>query len=163
MSLPSDASGSKPKRKGQFPAKQLVTEEQGYGCIIPISHACDTSGYSHRRYTVDGSSRLLSMHREEFRRFHGIKEFPRNTQIDHLCDNRRCINPNHMQMLSQSEHMAKTRNDEQSDLQAQVRTFWLLTNCGSDDLRASYRLSKERTDEWLEKWQPEASTLHVKL
>ena len=159
-----------PVRKGsgfptgnKYAAKPLVTEEQGHGCIVPVSHAADSSGYSHKRYMIDGKSTLLSMNREEFRRFHGIDEFPPDTQIDHLCDHRRCINPNHMQMLSQSEHMAKTRNDEQSDLQAQARLFWMLTGCTPESLRTTFRLSPERTKEWLEKWQADASTPHVKL
>lgn len=45
-------------------------------------------------------------HRVSWRRHRG--EIPAGMELDHMCENTRCINPDHLQVLTKSEHVAVT-------------------------------------------------------
>lgn len=44
-------------------------------------------------------------HRFSYTRFHG--PIPQEQQVDHLCDNRRCVRPDHLQLLVCRENVRK--------------------------------------------------------
>lgn len=137
----------------QNAAKPLIVEEHEYGCQVPVSHARNAYGYPIKRFRDAGKSTPLILHREVFRQYHGITEFPADTDVDHLCERRDCISPNHLQTLSRSEHMRKTSRDVQSTLEANARMFWMLTRCNAADLKTTFRLGLNRATEWVEAWQ----------
>ena len=52
--------------------------------------------------TVDDSGRTRLVHRFMWEKFHG--SIPSDRQIDHLCRNRRCGNPHHMELVTSREN-----------------------------------------------------------
>ena len=163
MSTSDEGNATQPNRRSlalmgnKNGAKPYIVEHQKHGCIVPVSHYRSPKGYATKRYIVDGKSCMRSVHREELRRFLGIDQFPPDTDVDHLCDNRGCIALDHLQMLERSEHMRKTRLDEQSFLEANARMFWLLTNCNAQDLRTAFRIRLKKARGWVEEWQKAAA------
>lgn len=61
----------------------------------------DRHGYGHIYF--DGKHRLA--HRVVYSSF--VKDIPAGLQVDHLCRNRCCINPDHMELVTGAENTAR--------------------------------------------------------
>lgn len=58
-------------------------------------------------YTVIGDGRsILYAHRLSYEHFKGV-ELPKGLHIDHLCRNRRCWNPEHLELVTQKVNNAR--------------------------------------------------------
>jgi hypothetical protein len=72
------------------------TEE---GCLVCSSHKPSVRGYP--RYGVRGKS--YRMHRYIYEQLFG--EIPEGMMVMHLCDNRMCINPEHLRLGTYYDNM----------------------------------------------------------
>jgi len=82
----------------RFDAK--VAPEPMSGCWLWMENV-DTSGYA--QFSIKGKNR--GAHRLSYERHRG--EIPAGLQIDHLCRVRSCVNPDHMEMVTQQENMRR--------------------------------------------------------
>jgi len=57
-----------------------------------------------------GRNRIRSAHRESYKAFVG--EIPEGKEIDHLCRNRACVNPNHLEAVSHRENVKRGKLGE---------------------------------------------------
>jgi hypothetical protein len=96
---------SRPHGSGLGPRilKSLV-EASGTECIV-WPRFLDKDGYG--RVWIDGKSALA--HRVAYEIARG--EIPLGLTIDHLCRNRACINPAHLEPVTQVENMRRMRRD----------------------------------------------------
>lgn len=69
--------------------KQIMTKKAG-ACFECVSHLPGDDGYP--RATVGGKRDRV--HRHAFRKFKG--EIPSGMIVRHICDNRKCCNPDHL-------------------------------------------------------------------
>ncbi|KAB2656286.1 HNH endonuclease [Brucella tritici] len=60
-------------------------------------------GHSYPRMSLDGQT--VAVHRVMFTNVHGY--VPGRKQIDHLCKNRCCVNPDHLEMVTQKTNCAR--------------------------------------------------------
>jgi hypothetical protein len=67
------------------------------------------NGYAQIRVgsRYDGTSRDDGVHRVVYEHFNGA--IPVGFDIDHLCRNRVCVNPNHLEAVSRRENLARAR------------------------------------------------------
>ena len=72
------------------------------GCWHCTSHALNADGYVRMRWSWG----LEFLHRVVWRLRHG--DIPETHGIDHLCGSRDCANPDHMRLLTRSEHAIHT-------------------------------------------------------
>lgn len=67
------------------------------GCLVWLG-MINTKGYARRQ--ING--KCLELHRVYFERKHG--KIPKGYEIHHTCENRRCINEEHMTKLDVASH-----------------------------------------------------------
>ena len=65
---------------------------------------------SYGAYRFKGKSHLV--HRISYLMFRG--PIPGNLNIDHLCHNRRCFNPDHLEPVTQQENISRGRGNDNS-------------------------------------------------
>ena len=88
---------------------ECVTDDKGHTCWVwKGSHSGRGRGGGYARISVDGST--MAGHRVAWSLANG--PIPKGKQIDHKCRNRLCVNPDHLEMVTQSENMKRIHRRE---------------------------------------------------
>ena len=107
------------------------------GCWEWAGFVSPKTGYGKKQF--DGKTLLA--HRWVYQIFNGhIQE---GKVIDHLCGNRKCVNPNHLEVVSQTENCRRGNGTKLSPLQASAIKSALLNkpNNSQQKLAARYGVS----------------------
>ena len=67
------------------------------GCWIS-TYAIGSHGYAQVGWWADGKSHMITHHRAAWTAVHG--PVPEGMTIDHICQIRRCVNPDHLRLLT---------------------------------------------------------------
>lgn len=68
------------------------------GCVEWTGHVSKTTGYGQ----FGDDKKLYYVHRWSYQHFVG--PIPEGAHIDHLCNNRRCVRPDHLEAVTQAEN-----------------------------------------------------------
>jgi hypothetical protein len=89
----------------------FVLEDRGYisPCWIWKRHISKTSGYG---LLGNSDTKVLGGSRRAHRYFYNliVGPIPKGLQLHHLCHVRCCVNPNHLEPLTNAQHMRKSPN-----------------------------------------------------
>lgn len=103
-----------PKVKGVLPVDPLLrlirrTQTDEDGCWNWMG-TVSRDGYGRIRIgsRTDHSTRLVATHRLIYECFSG--QIPSNLEIDHLCQNTRCVNPWHLEVVTHKGNMERGKN-----------------------------------------------------
>lgn len=72
-------------------------------CWMQSSHKLNQDEYFRKRY----SEGFIMFHRLMWQHTHDM-EVPEGHEVDHLCCNRACFNPKHLQLVTKAEHVDKS-------------------------------------------------------
>lgn len=120
--------------------------EPNTGCHFWMGSVND-KGYGYIRV----SGRLLRVHRVAYEAFVG--PIPDGLQIDHLCRQRSCVNPEHLEAVTRSENVLRglsgyaIRNKCKSGKHEITETSFYTSPCGNRQCRQCRRNNKLRWKE----------------
>jgi len=80
-----------------IPVKFSIDENQ---CWRSINHRASVTGYSQRHMR----GRVIREHVIQYMLLHEITEIPAGHEVHHMCRNKWCCNPEHLEMLPVDEH-----------------------------------------------------------
>lgn len=86
-------------RLARFLAKICVNENGCWEWTASLMH----NGYG--QFSIDRQGRLVAAHRAAYE--HWVSSIPVGLQLDHLCRNRKCVNPDHLEPVTQRENMLR--------------------------------------------------------
>lgn len=119
------------------------------GCIVTTSHRLNCDGYFRKR--VGG--KLVMFHRWVFEKNYG--RIPEGFEVDHICRNRACCNPSHLQILPIAEHKTKTNIDRSKDRIQKARLAWLSDNLSGTELAKQFNVTASNGCRWVRKFKKE--------
>lgn len=94
-----------PQRAAERAAVKYV--EDAAGCHIS-TYSTGSHGYAQIGWQVgEGRRRATTAHRAAWVYAHGV-QIPEGMTIDHLCKERRCVNPEHLRLLTNFENARRT-------------------------------------------------------
>ena len=95
-----------PLRAAKRAATRYVEDENG--CFIS-TYSTASHGYAQIGWVNPGDRRssMTLCHRAAWVYYHGT-QIPDGMTIDHMCHNRRCVNPDHLRLLSNYENARRT-------------------------------------------------------
>lgn len=83
-----------------------VVREGGHGHWL-WTGPLQKNGYGYTRWKIHGKWKHARVHRLFFEEY--IGPIPDGLEIDHICQNKRCVNPEHLRAVTHQENL-KTRN-----------------------------------------------------
>ena len=90
---------------------RTVFKESLGGCIV-TNRTVNSKGYvQYWLPRVDGKNNIPYQHRFMWEQVVGM--IPEGKELDHLCKNRACCNPKHLQLVTREEHAHRSNNDRQ--------------------------------------------------
>ena len=101
----------KPRRPIVIPGRvaKRATErfvlDQDTGCHVS-TYSVASHGYAQVGWQNNGDRQMVTAHRAAWAFVHG--QIPEGMTIDHLCKNRRCVNVEHLRMMTNYENARRT-------------------------------------------------------
>lgn len=128
------------------------------GCMVCTSHKHNPDGYLRKAWgaTCKGTRVMEMFHRFIYRAHNNLEEIPKGYEIDHMCRNRACCNPEHLRLLDRTTHLVHTNKYRYAPRLAAARSHWLLTNCTGVRLSEMFGVSFSAGSKWIRDWKQEA-------
>lgn len=109
------------------------------GCAVCTSHEPNKDGYI-RMYSGKGNMpRMQFLHRMVWEGYNGT--IPEGYEVDHICRNRKCCNIKHLQLLTVSEHKAKTNKERYADKIEAVKAAIKMGGFSTRQLAETFKVS----------------------
>lgn len=131
-----------PQRVAERAATRCVRDANG--CLVS-TYSTASHGYAQIGWQDQSGRHVVLCHRAAWVHHHGV-QIPDGMTIDHLCKNRRCVNPDHLRLLSNFENARRTRGGDwplgvckhghSNDRLRHTGSKWVCTDC--------YRVYQER-------------------
>lgn len=129
--------------------KRIKTETNEQGCHLVVSHRLNQDGYFRKRI----KGKLVMYHRYIYEQ--EVGEIPEGYEVDHLCRNRNCIKPEHLQCLSNKEHTVKTNQERYADRKKAAKIYWESYKPTGTQLAEVFNVSFGIGCRWVRQWKEE--------
>lgn len=99
-----------------------IIPEPNSGCWLWIGGHDPKTGYGTARYPKDGINKVQPVHRIVYELEKG--PIPDKMDLDHLCRNPACVNPDHLEPVTHKENMIRGVGPERSRIRMQGNQHW---------------------------------------
>ncbi|QSI31463.1 HNH endonuclease [Variovorax sp. RKNM96] len=117
------------------------------GCCICVSHKTNADGYL--RKFIAGKRQMFHRVILEARGVH----IPEGFEVNHLCNNRGCATPAHLEVIEGVAHAVKTNKERYEFTQEAARDYWLATGCSAHALAERYGRGLTTAIRWIAAWR----------
>ena len=124
-------------------------------CIVCVSHARRSDGYFRKEWRVDGLKVVEYFHVFIWKAHNG--DIPDGHEIDHICHNRACCNPNHLQSLPVIVNRAKKNVSHNILNHDEAREYWIQSKPSIKELSEKFTVSRMTSTRWINRWTLETS------
>lgn len=76
-------------------------------------------------------------------------EIPEGYEVDHLCQNRGCCNPEHLEVKPRKTHLEETNRNRYALRKAAALAYWKETGCTGVALSEKYGVSFSTSCRWI--------------
>lgn len=136
---------------------KLEFEHLPNGCIVPKNVKLNKDGYYHvhyKRRREKPQQHSFLFHKYVWQKEHGL--VPEGYCLHHICHNRACCNPNHLQLLSKSEHAALHNRTRYAARLQEAKEYWLRNKEVSGvELADLFSVAFGTACGWIRKWKKE--------
>ncbi len=129
-------------------AMRFVTLDNG--CMVCISHKPRHCGYLQKGWVINGKLVLEQFHRFIYKA--RVGPIPEGFDIDHLCHNRLCCNPEHLECLSKDEHRRRPKYTSKWGKSTQARLVWDQGGITRKELATLFGVPYTTARSWVQKW-----------
>lgn len=127
--------------------KPLIFEEQeGTGCIVPVSHKLNHDGYFRKRF----ADSLVMYHVYVWEQHHG--KLPEGYEVHHKCGNRACCNIEHLEAIEGHEHTVLGNHERYLNRYLEAKKYWDETHCTGTALGEKFGVSFSTGCKWIRQW-----------
>lgn len=124
------------------------------GCFVPLSHKLNPDGYFRKLWGNTRAKPVAEMfHRFIYRAHKG--EIPAGYEVDHLCNNRACCNPEHLEAIDGSAHAIKSNEERYRERHDAAKAYWLEHRCTGTALGGLYGVDLSTACGWIKGWKKE--------
>ena len=139
-------------------SKRMLFEEVGSDCVICTSHKYHVSGYLYKTWKRDGKTIRMGYHRFVYQVFNGLNEIPLGHEVDHVCSNPSCCNPQHLRLLTIADHKRETSSERFHDRFVDAFYHWEKHNsqdepCSTACLAERYSVTMRTAQIWVNRFK----------
>ena len=131
----------------QIPVRAQERAAKNYcvsGDCWQTTYSIGSHGYGQIGWTEGGKTHVTTVHRAAWTYHNG--PIPAPMTVDHVCHNRKCVNPAHLQLLTNQENAIKNRIDYDPD-------YCKRGHRRRPDEVGSGKGCQECKNEWTRKWR----------
>lgn len=134
--------------------KKFITTTIESGCTISTSHKLNKDGYLRKNI---GKGIWVMYHRHIWEQCNGA--IPEGYEINHLCKNRACFNPEHLECISGEKHAIITNEERYAERLSKARKDWS-SGYKAKSLSEKYGVDISCAYRWIREWR---KTCYLKL
>lgn len=137
-------------------SKPMVFQTTHNDCIVCTSHRYSSDGYLKKRWGSSKNEVPYQFHRYIFQCVNG--EISDDYEVDHICRNKACVNPKHLQALTKAEHRSKSSKERASDIRDNAKFVW--EQLGRPKPYQLVDVFGYTIYRWIREWKKELTDVH---
>lgn len=131
----------------------VLKQDEKTGCIVPVSHKLNSDGYFRKR--IEG--KLCMYHVYVWEKHNG--PVPSDFEVHHVCGNRACCNPDHLEVLPSKEHTIHGNRQRYISRYFEASLYWEEHHCTGIVLGEKFGVTFSTACEWIRNWKGKAQRL----
>lgn len=122
------------------------------GCVVPVTHKLNSDGYFRKR--LEHTNRLVMFHVYVWE-LANERPVPEGCEVHHICGNRACCNPQHLELMEGRAHAARENRERYAPRFEAAFHYWQKHRCTGTELGKKFGVSVSTGCRWVRLWNTE--------
>lgn len=128
--------------------KKFITITTDSGCTVSTSHKLNKDGYLRKNI---GNGIWVMYHRHIWEQHNG--KIPEGYEIKHLCKNRACFNPEHLECIPGEKHTTITNEERYAKRIDDAKKRWTEEGTKAPELARLFGVTDSCAYRWIRGWR----------